>query len=86
VPAADTFKRLRISVFDGNRTLLRAMGRNADAVELLLAGLSHREIAERLSIAPETVKKHTYNAHPKLGVQNRVQLSSFVQNRLPRRG
>jgi DNA-binding CsgD family transcriptional regulator len=60
--------------------------RESDVVELLLAGLSHKEIAERLSIAPETVKKHTYNAHRKLGVQNRVQLSSFVQNRLPRRG
>jgi DNA-binding CsgD family transcriptional regulator len=58
--------------------------RESDVVELLLAGLSHKEIAERLSIAPETVKKHTYNAHRKLGVQNRVQLSYVVQNRLPR--
>jgi DNA-binding CsgD family transcriptional regulator len=60
--------------------------READVVELLLAGLSHKEIGERLFIAPETVKKHTYNAHRKLGVQNRVQLSYFVQNRLARRG
>jgi len=59
--------------------------READVVELLLIGLSHKEIAERLFIAPETVKKHTYNAHRKLGVQNRVQLSYFVQNRLVRR-
>jgi DNA-binding CsgD family transcriptional regulator len=60
--------------------------READVVELVLEGLSHKEIAERLFIAPETVKKHTYNAHRKLGVQNRVQLSYFVQNRLARRG
>jgi DNA-binding CsgD family transcriptional regulator/putative Mn2+ efflux pump MntP len=60
--------------------------RESDVVELLLAGFSHKEIAERLSIAPETVKKHTYNAHRKLGVQNRVQLSYFIQNRLPRQG
>lgn len=59
--------------------------READVVELLLAGLSHKEIGERLFIAPETVKKHTYSAHRKLGVQNRVQLSYFVQNRLARR-
>jgi DNA-binding CsgD family transcriptional regulator len=59
--------------------------READVVELLLLGLSHKEIGERLFIAPETVKKHTYNAHRKLGVQNRVQLSYFVQNRLARR-
>ncbi len=55
-------------------------------VACLLAGLTHKEIAERLFIAPETVKKHTYNAHRKLGVQNRVQLSYFIQNRVPRRG
>jgi DNA-binding CsgD family transcriptional regulator len=60
--------------------------READVVELVLEGLSHKEIAERLFIAPETVKKHTYNAHRKLGVQNRVQLRYFVQNRLARRG
>jgi DNA-binding CsgD family transcriptional regulator/putative Mn2+ efflux pump MntP len=56
--------------------------RESDVVELLLVGLSHKEIADRLSIAPETVKKHTYNAYRKLGVQNRVQLSYFVQNRV----
>ncbi len=59
--------------------------READVVELLLIGLSHKEIGERLFISPETVKKHTYNAHRKLGVQNRVQLSYFVQNRVARR-
>jgi DNA-binding CsgD family transcriptional regulator len=59
--------------------------RESDVVELLLVGLSHKEIAERLFISPETVKKHTYNAHRKLGVQNRVQLSYFVQNRVARR-
>jgi DNA-binding CsgD family transcriptional regulator len=59
--------------------------RESDVVEMLVAGLSHKEIAEQLSIAPETVKKHTYSAHRKLGVQTRVQLSYFVQNRLPRR-
>jgi len=59
--------------------------RESDVVELLLLGLSHKEIAERLFISPDTVKKHTYNAYRKLGVQNRVQLSYFVQNRVARR-
>ena len=69
----------------GDDTLQPDLDRDAKIDELLLAGLSHKEIADRLSIAPDTVKKHTYNAHRKLGVQNRVQLSYFVQNRLPRR-
>lgn len=59
--------------------------RESDVVELLLLGLSHKEIGERLFISPDTVKKHTYSAHRKLGVQNRVQLSYVIQNRLPRR-
>jgi len=68
-----------------NLVALGQSAREADVVELLLVGLSHKEIAERLSISPETVKKHTYNAHRKLGVQNRVQLAYFVQNRVARR-
>jgi len=59
--------------------------RESDVVELLLLGLSHKDIGERLFISPETVKKHTYSAHRKLGVQNRVQLSYFIQNRVARR-
>jgi DNA-binding CsgD family transcriptional regulator len=59
--------------------------RESDVVELLLLGLSHKEIGARLFISPDTVKKHTYSAHRKLGVQNRVQLSYFIQNRLARR-
>ena len=68
-----------------NLIALGVSTREADVVELVLAGLSHKEIAERLSIATDTVKKHTYNAYRKLGVQNRVQLSYFVQNRVARR-
>ncbi len=59
--------------------------RESDVIDLLLVGLSHKEVAERLFISPDTVKKHTYNAYRKLGVQNRVQLTYFVQNRVARR-
>lgn len=36
------------------------------------AGLSNAEIAERLFVAPCTVRKHLENAYRKLGVSNRV--------------
>ena len=68
---------------------LAALGlsaRERDVVDLLLLGLSHKDVAERLFISPGTVKKHTYNAYRKLGVRNRVQLTYFVQNRVARRG
>jgi DNA-binding NarL/FixJ family response regulator len=49
-----------------------------------MKGYANKEIADRLFISTETVKKHIYNVYKKLGVQNRVQLNYFVQNRAPR--
>jgi ATP/maltotriose-dependent transcriptional regulator MalT len=39
----------------------------------LSARLSNKEIAERLSISPHTVKRHTNSLYQKLGVQGRRQ-------------
>jgi DNA-binding CsgD family transcriptional regulator len=61
-------------------TPLGLSAREVEVVELLMRGLSNKEIAERLFISVDTVKKHTYNVYRKLGVQNRVQLSYFVRN------
>jgi DNA-binding CsgD family transcriptional regulator len=54
--------------------------RETEIVELIIRGLSNKEIADRLCISVDTVKKHSYNSYKKLSVQNRVQLSYFVQN------
>jgi ATP/maltotriose-dependent transcriptional regulator MalT len=42
-------------------------------MNLLAAGLSGREIAERLVIAPSTAAKHIENVVGKLGVRSRTQ-------------
>jgi LuxR family maltose regulon positive regulatory protein len=47
--------------------------REQEVLELLAAGLTNREIAEKLIISPETVKKHTRNIYRKLGASNRTQ-------------
>jgi len=57
--------------------------REIEVVELVLKGLSNKEIASRLFISTETVKKHAYNVYRKLGVQNRVQLNYFIHNQVP---
>ncbi len=45
-------------------------------VALLVAdGLRSREVADRLAIAPQTVKSHLKTIFDKLGVRNRVELS-----------
>jgi LuxR family maltose regulon positive regulatory protein len=46
--------------------------REREIIQLIAAGLTNREIAERLTISPETVKKHTANIFGKLGVSHRT--------------
>ncbi len=47
--------------------------RKCDVLRLLLAGASNREIARRLVLSVNTVKRHVYNLCGKLGVQSRTQ-------------
>jgi DNA-binding CsgD family transcriptional regulator len=48
--------------------------READIVRLVARGLSNKEIADALSISPNTVKNHLYSIFSKVKVQSRVQL------------
>jgi len=52
----------------------------ATIVELLLKGLSNKEIADQLHISKETVKKHVYNIFRKTKVKNRNALFIKLQN------
>jgi DNA-binding NarL/FixJ family response regulator len=45
--------------------------REAEVLALISKGLSNKEIAERLSIAPNTVKNHVHNLLSKLDVRSR---------------
>ncbi|MBV7337477.1 response regulator transcription factor [Chloroflexi bacterium TSY] len=47
--------------------------RESEILRLISAGLSNREIAERLVIAVSTVKRHLSNIYGKLGVHSRTQ-------------
>lgn len=47
--------------------------RELEVLRLVAAGLSNRQIADRLVLAIGTVKKHTNNIYGKLGVRNRAQ-------------
>jgi DNA-binding CsgD family transcriptional regulator len=47
--------------------------REVEVLRLIDAGLSNQQIADKLSVAPSTVKTHINNIYGKLGVQTRVQ-------------
>ena len=47
-------------------------GREREVLGLLLEGASNREIARRLILSVNTVKRHVYNLSGKLGVQSRT--------------
>jgi LuxR family transcriptional regulator, maltose regulon positive regulatory protein len=56
------------------RIILQALSRRElDVLSLLSEGRSNKEIAEKLFLSAETVKKHVYNIYQKLQVRNRVE-------------
>ena len=54
--------------------------REREVLRLLLAGASNREIARRLVLSVNTVKRHVYNLCSKLGVQSRAQAIARARN------
>jgi LuxR family transcriptional regulator, maltose regulon positive regulatory protein len=54
--------------------------READILKLIADGLSNKEIARNLAIAPETVKSHVKNIFAKLDVEKRAHAVSRAQS------
>ncbi|HST07147.1 MAG TPA: LuxR C-terminal-related transcriptional regulator [Gemmatimonadaceae bacterium] len=68
VPAAATFVR--------DETRVESLGitrRELEILELIAAGLSNREIAERVFVSENTVKTHSSRVFDKLGARRRTQ-------------
>lgn len=49
--------------------------------ELMYAGLTYREIADKLVVSYHTVKKHVQNIYAKCGVKSRYQLYKWLEER-----
>jgi LuxR family transcriptional regulator of csgAB operon len=47
--------------------------RELEILEMLIAGYSNTDIADKLFISPHTVKTHLYNVYKKIGVHHRLQ-------------
>jgi DNA-binding CsgD family transcriptional regulator len=59
---------------------LKLSGRQRDVVELVVAGLSNRQIADRLVMSVRTVEGHVYRACQRVGAQSREELASIVRS------
>lgn len=55
--------------------------REIEIVRLVAQGLKNRDIAGRLSIAEGTVKIHLHNVYEKLGLDGRLELLVFLQEK-----
>jgi two-component system, NarL family, nitrate/nitrite response regulator NarL len=53
--------------------------RQSQIADLVARGFRNNEIAERLHIAPGTVKTHLHTIYDTLGIRTRVQLALYVR-------
>lgn len=61
-------------------TGIKLSGRQRDVVELVVAGLSNRDIAEQLVMSVRTVEGHVYRACQRVGAQSREELASIIRS------
>jgi len=58
--------------------------REREIANLVAAGLSNRDIAERLTVSVRTVEGHLYRACTKLDCTDRDQLAAVIRSGQPR--
>jgi DNA-binding NarL/FixJ family response regulator len=75
-----THGRRRTAIGKEGRTELT--GREFEVLELMCDGLTNRLIADRLSISPVTVRRHSSEIVRKLGVRDREQAVALVRDAL----
>jgi len=68
VPAPTSF-----TIDDKKRTALGITPRELEILQLIAAGLSNKEIAERVNVSQNTVKTHSSRVFDKLGARRRTQ-------------
>lgn len=71
VRAAALQERIVLPELPGPRVALSP--REREVLELIATGATNREIAARLHVGPDTVKKHASGLYRKLGVRNRTE-------------
>ena len=61
-----------------NRSTAILTIREREVVTLIVAGLSNKELSQRLRVAEGTIKVHLHNIYEKLGIPNRTALCALT--------
>ena len=72
-----------VAVRRGSESALEAVRmtpREREVIALIAAGMSNKEIAKRLNIATDTVKRHVRNVMDKLALHTRLQIAAYAHN------
>lgn len=68
------FKTRPVSMFNAGLCDIESLShREKEILDLLSRGMMYKEIADKLDIGIETIRKHAYHVYEKLHVTNRVQ-------------
>lgn len=54
--------------------------KQSEIIELILEGVTYKQIAEKLFISPKTVDNHIQSIYKKLNVNSKMQLSNFIRS------
>lgn len=55
--------------------------KETEIIELILSGLTYKQIAEKLFISPKTVDNHVQSIYKKLAVTSKMQLSNLIRSK-----
>jgi DNA-binding CsgD family transcriptional regulator len=55
--------------------------KETEVIELILNGLTYKQIAEKLFISPKTVDNHVQSIYKKLEVTSKIQLSNLIRSK-----
>lgn len=55
--------------------------KESEIIQLMLKGLTYKQIGENLIISPKTVDNHIQNIYKKLKVTNKIQLSNLIRSK-----
>lgn len=73
--------QIDLNNFSNNISELALSSREKEVLELLLSGLSYKQIASKLSISMSTVKTHICRIYEKTGTNSKIELMNKILNK-----